>query len=133
MVNSSLVHMQTATATMSKWILLPCLLVLAEASAVAADVRLDSYRHPENERSREFNQLYLDGARGGLMAYNALLYRHGQPAFCMPADLILTTERTEEIMLSAADKTSAKDDALVASLLLYGLRHTFPCDKPKGR
>jgi hypothetical protein len=124
--------MQTEIAAMNKWILLPCLLVLANASAFAADVRLGSYRHPENQKFREFNQLYLDGARSGLMAYNAFLYRHGQPAFCTPADLVLTTEMTEEIMLSAADKTSAKDDALVASLLLYGMRQTFPCEKPNG-
>ena len=55
----------------NKWILLVYFLTFAAAPVAASDVRLDSYRNPKNERFREFNQLYLDGAKSGLMAYNA--------------------------------------------------------------
>ena len=81
---------------------------------------------------REFYQLYLDGVRGGLMAYNARLKTQGgQPAFCMPGKLALTTEQTEEIMLRSADKRAAKGEMLVAILLLSGMQDTYPCEKPE--
>jgi hypothetical protein len=118
------------TAMMNKWRLSACLLAFAAGPAVAADVRLDSFRHPENQRMREFYLLYLDGVKGGLMAYNSRLITHGgQPAFCMPGNLALTTEQTEEIMLRSADKRSAKGNMLVAILLLSGLQDTYPCEK----
>ncbi|MCC8978279.1 hypothetical protein H8A92_05425 [Bradyrhizobium sp. 10BB] len=115
---------------MNKWILSACILVLTAAPAAAGDVRLDSYRNPANESFRIFNHMYLDGVKGGLMAYNAWLRRHGQPSFCMPGNLALSTEQTEEIMLKSADKRSAKGDALVALLLLWGMQDTYPCEKP---
>ena len=118
---------------MNKWILPACFLALAAAPAAAADVRLDSYRNPKNENFRIFNHMYLDGAKGGMMAYNAFLKRHGQPAFCMPETLALTTEQTEEIMLKSADKRAAKGDMLVASLLLWGLQDTYPCEQTGSR
>jgi hypothetical protein len=122
------------TVKMGKWILLVCCLAFAAAPAVAVDVRLDSYRTPKNEKEREFYELYLDGAKSGLMAYNALVLRHGgQPAFCMPDNLALTSERTADIMLRSADKRSAKGDWFVASLLLWGLQDTFPCEKSNSR
>ena len=115
---------------MNKWILSACLLAFAAGPAVAADVRLDSFRHPENQRMREFYLLYLDGVKGGLMAYNSRLISHGgQPAFCMPGNLALTIEQTEEIMLRSADKRSAKGNMLVAILLLSGMQDTYPCEK----
>ncbi|MBR0936503.1 hypothetical protein JQ586_24375 [Bradyrhizobium jicamae] len=115
---------------MNNWILSTCFLALTAVPAAAADVRLDSYRNPKNETFRFFNQMYLDGVRGGLMATNAWLRRHGgQMAFCMPENLALTTEQTEEIMLKSADKRSAKGDWLVASLLLWGLQDAYPCEK----
>ncbi|VIO81030.1 hypothetical protein [Bradyrhizobium ivorense] len=119
---------------MSKWILSACFLALAAAPAAAADVRLESYRNPKNETFRIFNHMYLDGARGGMMATNAWLKSHGgQQMFCMPETLALSTEQTEEIMLKSAEKRSAKGDWLVASLLLWGLQDTYPCEKPGGR
>ncbi|MBR0872697.1 hypothetical protein JQ633_20210 [Bradyrhizobium tropiciagri] len=118
---------------MNKWILPACFVVLVAAPAAAADVRLESYRNPKNENFRIFNHMYLDGAKGGLMAYNAFLKRHGQPAFCPPDTLALTTEQTEEIMLKSADKRAAKGDMPVASLLLWGLQDTFPCEQPGNR
>jgi len=119
---------------MTKWIVSACYLALAAAPAAAADVRLDSYRNPKNENFRIFNHMYLDGVRGGMMAYNAWLTHHGgQPSFCMPGNLALTTEQTEEIMLKSADKRGAKGDMLVASLLLWGMQDTFPCEKPASQ
>ncbi|WP_166298448.1 MULTISPECIES: hypothetical protein [unclassified Bradyrhizobium] len=119
---------------MNKWILSACFLALTAAPAAAADVRLESYRNPANENFRIFNHMYLDGARGGMMASNAWLKRHGgQMLFCMPDNLALSTEQTEEIMLKSADKRAAKGDMAVASLLLWGLQDTFPCEKPASQ
>ena len=53
--------------------------------------------------------------------------------FCMPDNLALSTEQTEEIMLKSADKRAAKGDMAVASLLLWGLQDTFPCEKPASQ
>lgn len=90
--------------------------------------------NPKNEAFRNFNQLYLDGVKGGLMAYNAWMKSHGgQPAFCMPENLAMTTDQTEHIMLRSADKRAAKGDMLVALLLLWGLQDTFPCEKIGSR
>ncbi len=118
---------------MNRWLFSACFLAAAAAPAAASDVRLDSYRHPKNEAFRSFNQLYLDGVKGGLLSYNAWLKSHGeQPAFCMPEHLAMTTEQAEDIMLKSADKRAAKDDMLVALLLLSGLQDTFPCEKTGG-
>jgi hypothetical protein len=122
------------TVAMNKWILSAWVLVLAATPVAAADVRLDNYRNPKNENFRIFNHMYLDGVKGGLMASNAWIRsRGGEMAFCMPPDLALSTEQAEEIMLKSADKRAAKGDWLVASLLLWGLRDTFPCDNTGSR
>ena len=119
---------------MNKWMLPAYFLALVAGPAAAGDVRLDSFRHPENQRMREFNLLYLDGVKSGLMAYNARTKSHGgQPAFCMPGNLALTPELTEEIMLRSADKRSAKGDMLISILLLSGLQDTYPCEKADSR
>jgi hypothetical protein len=119
---------------MKKWISSACILALAATPVAAADVRLDSYRNPKSETFRNFNQVYLDGVRSGLLAYNARIKSlGGQPAFCMPGNLAMTTEQTEEIMLKSADKRAAAGDMLIALLLLSGLRDTFPCEKTDGR
>ena len=118
---------------MNRWIWSACVLALMATPVAAADVRLDSWRNPKNENFRTFNHMYLDGVRGGLMASNAWIRsRGGEMAFCLPGDLVLSTEQTEEIMLKAADKRSAKGDWPVASLLLWGLRDTYPCEKTGG-
>lgn len=119
---------------MNKWILSACFLALTAAPVAASDVRLDSYRNPKNEAFRNFNQLYLDGVRSGLIAYNSWIKRlGGQPAFCMPGNLAMTTDQTEDIMLRSADKRAAKGDMLIALLLLSGLQDTFPCEKTDSR
>ena len=115
---------------MNKWILSACFLALTAAPATAVDVRLDSYRNPKTEGLRNAHQLYLDGVKSGLMASNAWIRsRGGQMAFCMPGNVAMTTEQTEDIMLKSADKRAAKGDIPVASLLLWGLQDTFPCEK----
>jgi hypothetical protein len=117
---------------MNKWIVSACFLALTLAPAAAGDVRLDSYRHPEKEIHRLYNQTYLEGAKGGLMMFNAWAKRHGGPAFCMPPDRVLTVEQAEDIMLKAADKRAAKGDIPISALLLWGMQDTFPCEKPGG-
>ncbi|MHC2435885.1 hypothetical protein [Bradyrhizobium sp. USDA 4451] len=122
---------------MNKWIMSACFstffIALTAAPAAAVDVRLESYRNPKNENFRIFNHMYLDGVRGGLMASNAWLKRHGgQMLFCMPGDLALSSEQVEEIMLKSADKRSAKGDMAIALLLLWGMQDTYPCEKAGG-
>jgi hypothetical protein len=119
------------TGAMNKWIVSVCFLALTAAPVAAADVRLDSYRNPDNtEGLRNAYQLYLDGVRGGLMASNAWMRNHGgQLAFCMPGNLALTTEQTEEILLKSADKRAAKGDMPIATVLLWGMQDSFPCEK----
>jgi hypothetical protein len=125
---------KSGNPAMNKWIVSACFWSLAAAPAAAMDVRLDSYRNPNNtEGLRNAHHVYLDGAKSGLMAYNAWMKRHGQPVFCMPGDLALTTEQTEDIMLKSADKRAAKGDVPVALLLLSGLQDTFPCEKTDSR
>jgi hypothetical protein len=115
---------------MNKRILSACFLALTTAPVAASEVRLDSYRNPKNETFRNFNQVYLDGVKSGLMAYNARIKSlGGQPVFCMPGSLAMTTDQTEDIMLKSADKRAAKGDMLIALLLLWGLQDTFPCEK----
>ena len=119
---------------LNKWIWSAFFFALAATPAGAADVRLDSYRNPKNEAFRNFNQLYLDGVRSGLIAYNARIKSlGGQPAFCLPANLAMTTEQTEDIMLKSADKRAAKGDMLISLLLLSGLQDAFPCEKTGGQ
>ncbi|MHC2256616.1 hypothetical protein ACVILK_006308 [Bradyrhizobium embrapense] len=36
-------------------------------------------------------------------------------------------------MLKSADKRGAKGDVLVASLLLWGMQDTYPCEKPASQ
>ena len=118
------------TVAMNRWILSACFLALTAAPVAASDVRLDSYRNPKSEGLRNAYQLYLDGVKSGLMAYNAWMKNHGgQPAFCMPGNLAMTTEQTEDLMLKSADKRAAKGDMLIALLLMWGLQDTFPCEK----
>ena len=117
---------------MNRWIVAACFLAFTLVPAAAGDVRLDSYRHPEKEVNRFYNQTYLEGAKGGLMAFNAWARRHGGPAFCMPPDLALTAEQAEEIMLKAADKRQAKGDVPISALLFWGMQDAFPCDKTGG-
>ncbi|MCR6733739.1 MAG: hypothetical protein NVV83_06455 [Afipia sp.] len=119
---------------MTRWILSACFFALTAAPVAASDVRLDAYRNPKNESFRNINQLYLDGVKSGLMAYNARIKSQGgQPAFCMPDNLAMSIEQAEEIMLRRADKSSAKGDMPVSILLLSGLRDTFPCEKSDSR
>jgi hypothetical protein len=118
------------TAAMNKRILSACLLAVTAAPVAAADVRLDSYRNANTEGLSNAYHLYLDGVKSGLMAYNAWTKsRGGQQAFCMPGDLVMTTEQAEDIMLKSADKRAAKGDMLIALLLLWGLHDNFPCEK----
>ena len=119
---------------MNKWVLSACFLALTAAPVAAADVRLNSYRNPKSEGLRNAYLLYLDGVRGGLMASNAWIRsRGGQLAFCMPGNLAMTTEQTEDIMLKSADKRASKGNTLIALLLLWGLEDTYPCDKTGSR
>jgi hypothetical protein len=119
---------------MNRWILSAWFLALAAAPVAAADIRLDSWRNPKNENLRIFNHLYLDGVRGGLLSCNAWMKSHGgQPAFCMPENLAMSSEQAEDIMLKSAEKRAAKGDMLIAPLFLWGLQDTFPCEKTGSR
>lgn len=118
---------------MNMQILSVWLLALTAVPDGAPVMRLEPWRHPDNEAMRVMGRMYLDGAFSGLMAANVRAPRHGGvAAFCMPGDLALTTTQLEEIVYKAADKRSAKGDTPVSMLLLSGLVDTYPCEKSEG-
>jgi hypothetical protein len=95
-----------------KKILIAALAILYFASTVnASTVLFKHYRDEKRKSYRSFNQLYLDGAKGGLIAYNLLLKeRHLKSNFCLPTNLALKVEQAENIMFRHAAKMSDPDD-----------------------
>jgi hypothetical protein len=108
-------------------VMIPVFLALASSIASAQTVRLEQYQHPSEPKFQVFNRLYLAGVRDGLMAYSV---RRGakDPVFCLPPDLVLTTEQAEDIMLRTAEKRHTLGSTPIGVPLLLGLAETYPCD-----
>ena len=103
------------------------------SSANAATVLFKDYEAPQDEQARTFYTIYLDGAKDGMIALNAVLQSDGQaPIFCLPAKLALTAQQAEDIMTRAAQKIDDHGRMHISVLLGAGLRDTFPCDA-KGK
>jgi hypothetical protein len=85
--------------------------------------------HPRSETERDFDSIYLDGVRDGLIMHNTAIAQDGQtPLFCLPPKLALTTEQADDILRREAKKNVPADDMPIAIVLLAGLRETFPCE-----
>ena len=59
--------------------------VLLSFAADAQSLRLKNYLHPENDRMRAFNDIYLAGAVDALTAYN---FAAPVKLFCKDGDLV---------------------------------------------
>jgi hypothetical protein len=113
-----------------KRIFIAALAILYFAFTVnASTVLFKNYRDEKRKSHRNFNKLYLDGAKGGLIAYNLLLKeRHLKSNFCLPTNLALTVEKAEDIMFRQAVKMSDPDDTPIEVILLFALEELFPCN-----
>jgi hypothetical protein len=113
-----------------KRIFIAALAILYFAStANASTVLFKNYRDERRKSHRSFNKLYLDGAKGGLIAYNILLKeRHLKSNFCLPTNLALTLEQAENIMFKQAVKMSDPDDTPIEVILLFALEEIYPCN-----
>ena len=113
-----------------KKILIAALATFYFASTVNASTVLFKHYQDEKRKSyRKFNKSYLDGAKGGLIAYNILLKeRHLKSNFCLPTNLALTVEQAENIMFKQAAKMSDPYDTPIEIILLYALEEVYPCN-----
>jgi hypothetical protein len=77
-------------------------LAALSATVPAASVRVEQYRHPSRPEFRDFNKLFLDGVKEGLISYSLYLEtQHKEPAFCLPRNsrnLALTVEQVDDII-----------------------------------
>ena len=98
------------------------------SSANASTLRLKNYLEPEDEKQRLINEIYLDGLKDGLIAFNVALSHTGAaPLFCLPPALVLTPEQADDILMRQAKGRPYPDDMIVSIMLLAGLRKTYPC------
>jgi hypothetical protein len=98
--------------------------VLLSFGADAQSLRLKNYLHPENERMRVFNEIYLAGAMDALTAYNM-----AAPAklFCKEGEVVSHEEAAHLLSDWAEKQTKIQDDMIIVVPLLLLLKKTYPC------
>ena len=98
--------------------------VLLSFGADAQSLRLKNYLHPENERMRGFNEIYLAGAMDALTAYNM-----AAPAklFCKEGEVVSHEEAAHLLSDWAEKQTKIQDDMIIVVPLLLLLKKTYPC------
>ena len=98
--------------------------VLLSFSANAQSIRLKSYLHPENDRFRVFNDIYLAGAMDALTAYNM-----AAPTKLFCKDGLVSHEEAAQLISDwAKQQTKIPDDTMIVIPLLFLLKKTYPCD-----
>ena len=100
------------------------LAVLLSSAANAQSLRLKSFLHPENDRMRVFNEIYLAGAMDALTAYNMAA---PVKLFCKEGDIVSHEEAAHLISDWASKQTTMQDDTLIVIPLLLLLKKTYPC------
>ncbi|HTA86074.1 MAG TPA: hypothetical protein VK729_07365 [Silvibacterium sp.] len=98
--------------------------VLLSFAADAQSLRLKNYLHPENDRMRFFNEVYLAGAVDALTAYNMAA---PVKLFCKEGDLVSHEEAAHLILDWAEKQTKNQDDTIIVVPLLLLLKKTYPC------
>ena len=98
--------------------------VLLSFAADAQSLRLKNYLHPENDRMRAFNDIYLAGAVDALTAYNMAA---PVKLFCKEGDLVSHEEAARLILDWAEKQTKNQDDTIIVVPLLLLLKKTYPC------
>ena len=90
----------------------------------AQSLRLKNYLHPENERMRVFNEIYLAGAVDALTAYNMAA---PVELFCKEGEVISHQEAADLILDWAKKQTKIQDDTIIVIPLVLLLKKTYPC------
>jgi hypothetical protein len=98
--------------------------VLLSFDANAQSLRLKNYLHPENERMRVLNEIYLAGAVDALTAYNMAA---SVKLFCKEGVVVSAQEAADLISDWAKKQTKNDDDLLVVIPLTVLLKKTYPC------
>ena len=98
--------------------------VLLSFAANAQSLRLKNYLHPENDRMRFFNEVYLAGAMDALTAYNMAA---PVKLFCKEGEVVSHDEAAHLILDWAKNQTKIQDDTIIVIPLLLLLKETYPC------
>ena len=98
--------------------------VLLSFGANAQSLRLKNYLHPENDRFRAFNEIYLAGAMDALTAYNMAA---PVKLFCKEGDVVSHEEAAHLLLDWAKKQTKVQDDTIIVVPLLLLLKKTYPC------
>jgi hypothetical protein len=98
--------------------------VLLPFAANAQSLRLKGFLHPENDRIRFFNEVYLAGAMDALTAYNMAA---PVKLFCKEGDFVSHDEAAHLILDWANQQTTIQDDTIIVVPLLLLLKKTYPC------
>ena len=98
--------------------------VLLPFAANAQSLRLKNFLHPENDRMRAFNEIYLAGAMDALTAYNMAA---PVKLFCKEGDIVSHEEAAHLISDWAEKQTKIQDDMIIVVPLLLLLKKTYPC------
>ena len=98
--------------------------VLLPFAANAQSLRLKNFLHPENDRMRAFNEIYLAGAMDALTAYNMAT---PVKLFCKEGDIVSHEEAAHLISDWAEKQAKNQDDTIIVVPLLLLLKKTYPC------
>jgi hypothetical protein len=98
--------------------------VVLSFAANAQSLRLKNYLHPENDRMRFFNEVYLAGAMDALTAYNMAA---PVKLFCKEGDVVSHEEAARLLLDWAEKQTKMQDDTIIVVPLLLLLKKTYPC------
>ena len=98
--------------------------VLLSFGANAQSVRLKNFLHPENDRLRIFNEIYLAGAMDALTAYNMAA---PVKLFCKEGEVVSHEEAARLLLDWAEKQTKMQDDTIIVVPLLLLLKKTYPC------
>jgi hypothetical protein len=98
--------------------------VLLPFAANAQSLRLKNFLHPENERIRFLNEVYVAGAVDALTAYNMAA---PVKLFCKEGDVVSHEEAAHLLSDWAEKQTKIQDDMIIVVPLLLVLKKTYPC------
>ena len=98
--------------------------VLLSFAANAQSLRLKNYLHPENDKMRFFNEVYLAGAMDALTAYNMAA---PVKLFCKEGEVVSHEEAAHLLSDWAEKQTKIQDDMIIVVPLLLLLKKTYPC------
>lgn len=91
---------------------------------------LDEYRKEFSEQSNAINSVYIAGVGAGYSWANSMLVAQKQsPFYCQPDKLTLIGANYVNILNKELEAGTYSGSDQVEMVLLFGLIHTFPCQK----